>query len=498
MRKPNSRIMRKLLMILVAGFLVNSATAQNEIDALRYSQLNPVGTARFTAMGGAFGALGGDMSTLSLNPAGIGVFTKSTGSVTLGILSASTDATYLGSMSSDNKMNLNISNAGFVARFKRKRGADKQWAWKSFNLGVSYNRMANFQRRTSIIGVNTQSSALDGWVSQLNSEGIDYNDIPLDIVPGGVSSPGYLGWQTFLIDTTPGSVDSYSRNVLPNYGQTERVKEVTKGSMGEVAISFGGNFGNALYIGATVGIPRLNYELERTYTESDTQDTIANFSSFSRTDYLRTSGTGFNIKFGMIYRPVKWLRLGAAIHSPTYFEVDENYSSVMLSNLDGAQYSQATLEGAFGYNLQTPFRAIGSLAFVIGKVGLISADYEYVNYALARLGSRSYSFDSENNAVKNRLNWAGNVRIGTEWRIKSFSIRGGFGMNANPFTSQLNFENTNYSLGVGLRLKRFFVDMTYALHRTVGEYQVYDLVPSNTASTTTLDHNILTTVGFRF
>lgn len=490
--------MKSVVVIILTGLLASSALAQNEIDALRYSQLNPVGTARFTSMGGAFGALGGDMSTLSLNPAGIGVFTRSTGSVTLGILSASTDGTYLGSTSSDNKLNLNISNAGFVARFKRKRNSDKQWAWKSFNLGVSYNRTANFQRRTSIIGVNTQSSSLDGWVNQLNNEGINYFDIPGDIVPGGASAPGYLGWQTFLIDTNPGSLDSYSRNVLPFYGQTEQVREVTKGSMGEVAISFGGNFGNALYIGATVGIPRLNYELERSYTESDTQDTIADFNSFTRTDYLRTSGTGFNIKFGMIYRPVKWLRFGAAIHSPSYFEVDENYSSVVISNLDGAQYSQATLEGAFDYNLQTPFRAIGSLAFVIGKIGLISADYEYVNYALARFGSRNYSFDTENTAVRNRLSWASNIRIGTEWRINSFSVRGGFGMLADPFTSQLNFDNTNYSVGVGLRLKRFFVDMTYALQRQVGLYQVYDFDPTNAASTVTLNHNVLTTVGFRF
>lgn len=482
-------------LLLVIGA---NANAQNEIDALRYSRLNPVGTARFSAMGGAFGALGGDMSSFSVNPAGIGVFTRSTGSVTLGILSASTDGTYLGSTSSDNKLNVNISNAGFVARFKRKKAADKRWAWKSFNLGVSFNRMANYQRRTSIVGVNTESSAIDGWVDQLNSENIDYNDIPLDIVPGGQSSPGYLGWQTFLIDTLPGLSTSYGRNVLPFYGQTEQVREVTRGSLGEVALSFGGNFGNVLYVGATVGIPRLNYELERVYTESDSQDTIADFSSFSRTDFLRTSGTGFNVKFGMIYRPVKWLRIGAAIHSPTYFEVDENFSSVMISNLDGAQYSNTTLEGAFDYNLQTPFRAIGSLAFVIGKIGLISADYEYVNYSLARFRSRNYSFDSENANVQNRLSWAGNIRVGTEWRIKSFSVRGGFGILADPFTSQLSFDNTNYSLGVGLRLKRFFVDLTYALQRSVGEYQVYDLDPTNTASTVTLDNNVLLTVGFRF
>lgn len=491
------RIFRYTLSI-AAAFVSVAAFGQNEIDALRYSNLNVLGTARYSAMGGAFGALGGDMSSMTVNPAGIGVFTKSTGSVTIGILSASTDASFLGSTTSDNKVNLNIPNAGFVARFKRRKGEEKQWAWKAFHLGVSYNRTANFHRRTSVIATNNTSSVIDTWVDRLNNEGIAYPDIPTEFIPGDPSTPAYMGWQTFLIDTVPGSSNSYLRNVMPNYGQTQQVREVTKGSMGEVALSFGGNFGNALYIGTTIGIPRLNYELERNYAETDGQDSIANFASFSKTDYLQATGTGFNIKFGMIYRPVKWFRLGAAIHSPTWYEIDESFSSVLISDLDGAQYSQETMDGAFGYSLQTPFRAIGSLAFVIGKIGLVSADYEYVNYSLARFRSRNYSFNSENTSVQNRLNWAGNIRVGTEWRIKALSIRGGFAMNADPYTSKLNFDNTRYSLGLGLRLKSFFVDLTYNLHRMVDNYEVYDVQYVPLAETVTLDHSILTTVGFRF
>jgi long-subunit fatty acid transport protein len=269
--------------------------------------------------------------------------------------------------------------------------------------------------------------------------------------------------------------------------------------MGEVALSFGGNFGNALYIGTTIGIPRLNYEMERAYTESDTQDSISNFGSFTKTDYLRATGNGFNLKFGMIYRPVKWLRLGAAIHSPTWFDIDEEFTSVITSNLEGAgQYTQSTVQGAFDYSLNTPFRAIGSLAFVIGKVGLISADYEYVNYSLAKLKSRNYSFDSENASVKNQLHWAGNIRIGTEWRINAFSIRGGFGINGDPFTGAFNFDNTRYSLGAGYRLKRFFVDLSYSLHRTVSAYEMYSSAMVPLAETVTLENSVITTVGFRF
>lgn len=493
--------MRKIISIAIGASLLAwslHAMAQNELDALRYSQLNVMGTSRYTAVGGAFGALGGDMTSLHVNPAGIGVFTRSTGSVTIGILSANTDADFQGGTFADSKLNLNVSNAGFVARFKRKKGQDRQWAWKSFQLGVSYSRTANFHRRTSMNTVSNGTSIIDSWVDQLNGQSVNYEDLPFDIVPGDALSPAYMGWQTFLIDTAPGSPTSYIRNVMPNYGQTQQVNEMTKGSMGEVAVSFGGNFGNALYIGGSVGIPRLNYEMERTYTEFDGGDTIANFNSMEKRDFFQATGTGFNLKFGLIYRPAKWVRLGAAIHSPSFFEIDETFSSVVSSNLDGVQYSQPTLDGAFDYSLQTPFRAIGSLAFVIGKIGLISADYEYVDYSLARFRSGNYSFDSENSSVRNRLNWAGNIRLGTEWRISSFSIRGGFAMNADPYTSQLNFDDTRYSLGLGLRLKHFFADLTYSLHRMVGNYEFYDMQYVPLAETVTSDHSVLTTVGFRF
>lgn len=488
-----------LAAIAVTLFWIADSTAQNELDALRYSQVDVLGTARYAAMGGAFGALGGDMSSMSVNPAGIGVFTKSTGSASISILSSGSEATYLGRTSSDGKLNFNISNAGFVARFKRRKGEEKQWAWKAFHLGVSYNRTGNFHRRTSVIGVNTTSSAIDPWVHQLNNSGLAYSDIPnSDLVPGAENTNAYMGWGTFLIDTTPGSINSYMRNVLPSYGQTERVLETTKGSMGEIAISFGGDFGNALYAGATIGIPRIKYDMERSYTESDTRDTIANFTSFTKTDYLSATANGFNIKFGMIYRPAKWLRIGGAIHSPSFFDVDENFKSVIVSNVLGSTFTQSTLDGTFSYRLQTPFRAIGSLAFVVGKVGLISAEYEYVNYALAKFKSRGYAFDAENANVKNRLHWAGNIRVGTEWRIKPISLRAGFAISGDPFTGAYNFDNTRYSLGIGYRLERFFTDLTYSLHRSVGVYEVYDTNYTQLASTITLDHSIIATVGFRF
>jgi len=492
--------MKKFLCTVVIGMLLlGHAMAQNEFDALRYSQLNITGTARYTAMGGAFGALGGDMTTLSVNPAGIGVFAKTEASFTLGILSTSSDAKYLGTTASDSRLNLNIGNAGFVARFNRKKGEEKQWAWKAFHIGLAYNRTASFNSRTSVVGVNTQSSYIDQHVNALNAfSGVNSNS-PYNIEQFGFGTgllyDAYLFDPVYDADT---NFVGFGRAVLPNYGQTESVTEVTRGSMGELALSFGGNFGNALYFGLTVGIPSVSYEVDRRYNERDSQDTIANFNSFTKRDNLSVSGNGFNVKFGLIYRPVQWLRIGAAVHTPTFFEMDETYSSAVTSDVFGTQYNVSSPQGLFNYSLETPFRAIGSLGFVISKIGIISADYEFVDYRMARMRSSTYSFDAENTRVQNSLSHVGNIRIGTEWRLDIVSLRAGFAINGNPFTGAYSMDDTRYSLGGGLRLGRWNLDLTYMLHRWAGTYEVYSPALTPVADITMLNHNVMFTTSFKF
>jgi hypothetical protein len=491
-----------LLPLLVAMAVVTShvSMAQNELDALRYSQLNVTGTARYTAMGGAFGALGGDMTTLSVNPGGIGVFAKTEASVTIGLLSTASEAEYLGTTANNSRMNLNIGNAGFVARFNNRKGQDRQWAMKGWHIGLAFNRMGAFNSRTSVAGVNTQSSHIDQYVNALNGySGVNQNS-PYDIERFGFGTG--LMYDAFLFDPVFGGPDTsflgFERAVLPFYGQTESVTEVTRGSMREVALTFGGNFGNVLYFGATVGIPSVTYHLERVYGERDSQDTIANFNSFTKRDDLSASGNGFNVKFGMIYRPVQWVRIGAAIHTPTFFEMSETYSSTVSADARGARYDVQSPQGLFDYTLETPFRAIGSLAFVVAKKGLISADYEFVDYRMARMRSSNYGFDAENTSIRNRLSNAGNIRVGTEWRIQAFSVRGGFAINGNPFTGGYSLDDTRWSLGGGLRLERWSIDLTYMLHRWAGSYEMYSAELTPLANLSLLNHNLMFTTSFQF
>lgn len=476
----------KKAVIIVAGLAIaGPAFAQDETDALRYSTVDMTGTARLSALGGAFGALGGDISALSVNPAGIGVFNKSMFSITPSLYFNATDTDLRGRTAGDVRSNFNLGNIGFVLNINRKKHQDVRWAWKSFQFGIGYNRMNTYQSQAMASAVSTGTSYIDHMVGQAN--GTKYSDLD----PFGAG----LGWETYLFDQTDSTSNNYVRNLMPNYGQEQRISEYSRGSMGEVAVSMGGNFGNTLYIGATFGIPKIDYQVKRELTETDKADTIANFTSFTRTDYVNAKGTGFNFKLGLIYRPLKWLRLGAAVHTPTIIDMSEMYSADMVAQVYDTTYSFSSPEGSFNYSVTTPFRAIGSLAFVVKDYGLFTADYEYVNYAMARMRSDSYSFSIENAAVQNRLSWVGNIRIGTEWRIDKFSLRGGFALLGNPYTGSYDFSDTRYSLGAGLMLKHFFFDLTYMLQRKTGSILLYG---TEGAAAESMAHSILFTAGVRF
>ena len=155
--------------------------------------------------------------------------------------------------------------------------------------------------------------------------------------------------------------------------------------------------------------------------------------------------------------------------------------------------------GNFDYTLTTPFRAMGSLAFIIGQYGLVSADYEYVNYSQASFSSSTESYKTVNDAIKSDYKSWGNIRIGTEWRITNFRVRGGFGYFSNPFTGGINnSERFQVSGGFGYRAKHFFADVTYVWSRMNQDYYMYDANMVNAAAISYYTNTVSTTIGFRF
>jgi hypothetical protein len=494
---------RITITILILAITAQLGIAQNEVEALRYSRTTFGGTARYMAMAGAFGSLGADFSTLSSNPGGIGLYKKSEFSFTPAVFTGKTNSIYNETSAHDTRTVFNISNVGIIYASPQKR--DKNAILQSMQFAFGLNRINDFNNRMIIEGYNSENSLIDTYVE--SADGIFYEDIEDDYY-GYYSYDLNPAWNTFMIDTISGQDDLY-------YGITSgdvwQRKEINAwGSTNEMVFSMGANLAERVYLGVTLGVPFLRYREEVRYYEEDIYNLDNDFTSLRISDQLETNGTGFNVKFGVIVRATNWLRLGGAIHSPTWYSGMKDYWSTEFYNQAyGTSYSIYYAFGPNRYSLQTPWRANGSLSFIIGNKGLISADYEYVDFAKAKFTNSDfygYNFSDENQKISHVYDKTHNVRVGAEYRIGSIALRGGFGYYGSPFAKDENGVNINdgekyyYSGGLGYRNKNFFTDLAYVGSQSEEDYYLYgteDIVV-NPVRNQLITHNFLWTIGFRF
>jgi len=488
--------MRKIL--LVASLLIglNVSNAQNELDALRYSSLEFYGDARFNAMGGSFGALGANMSSISVNPGGIGVYKSSDMSFTPAFHYNYTDSKLDGNSITDGRLNFHFSNIGIVGNF------NSSGNWESLSFGLGYNRTGNFNSSISIKSTTDQSS-LTQYTNELNANGGTYDADIEGLYPFSSN----LAYQTYLVNPTLADSLQYDNVFVNSKNISQYTTYETRGGSGEMFFAFGGNYSDKLYLGMMMGIPTIRYVYDRNYTErSEEGDTLTDFKSFSVHDYVKTTGAGFNFKLGMIYKVQDWVRLGVAFHTPTIYAMSDDYESSIKSEMkDGTTFSQSTPFGEYDYMLITPYRAISSLAFIIGSHGVINADYELVDYTTARLrqdntyGSDGYDFSTENESIRSNFQLTHNVRVGTEWRLDPFRIRAGYRYQGNSLKNSFVADNSanTYSVGFGIKDDDYYFDMAYALKMYKSQTTVV-ADQADYASTDLRDHYITFTLGFRF
>jgi hypothetical protein len=486
--------MKKIILILAIALAYSSQLwSQNEVDALRYSKTTFGGTARYMSMGGAFTALGADFSALSSNPGGIGLYKKSEISFTPSLFFSMTSSDYKGSSTIDRKGNFNISNVGVV--FVTKPEKSNSSALKYFQFGIGLNRINNFNRRTIIEGENQGTSIVDTYVNDAN--GIPYQDIE-DDHDGFYAYDLNLALWTYMIDTLPGYTNLYYSSVPQGTTKLQRKEILSWGSTNEFSLAFGANLSNRIYLGGSFGFPYIRYFEKDRYTEKDLNDQIDDFNEINITDELITKGGGFNLKFGMIFHATSWLRIGGAIHSPTWYNnLSDEYLARITTDFDnGDHFTSESPYGYYDYNLETPWRAIGGISFIIAKTALLSGEYEYIDYSSARFRGAEYSFDIENSAISNVYGATQNIRVGAEYRIGNFALRGGYAMYGSPFHSNLNDGQVNYITGgLGFREKNFFIDLAYVRSDSDEDYYLYY---NEKARNHLTSNNFLITVGFRY
>ena len=515
------KMTRKIISMVACAFIGVSAMAQSAVDALRYSEQFAEGTARSVAMGNAFVALGGDMGALSLNPASSAVYRFSEVVFTPSVTVSRSEADYLGGMQTGSKTRAGISNVGFVTTVNTGRVNTGLLSW---NFGVAFNKQNNYTFAKKAYGVTDQTS----WLSSLayDTDGIFAPNMDL----GGGNDPFYysgaswnsvLAWNNSLLDTLPGTNNRY-------YGATENLdgtdisvggllsqkyRSSSVGNVTEAVINWGGNFSNKLFVGVNLGIQSLYYRYEEKYAEEafDSRDFQSGFMNFSQGYKYTATGTGVNLKAGLIYVPAQWLRLGASISTPTWMYIEEEWEGGMNAQFDdGYRQSLITPIGTYNYRLNTPFRWNAGAALVLGSLGVVSADYESVDYSRAKLKDMDYEFgyDQENSEIRQMLGKQNIFRIGTEINVNPLcALRGGYQYYSSPYADALDSDVKEIvSLGTGLTIPQpagdIFVDVTFQklLGKTTQGFTLYE--DTDIAAPVGVNRNsnwkLLLSVGYRF
>jgi long-subunit fatty acid transport protein len=272
----------------------------------------------------------------------------------------------------------------------------------------------------------------------------------------------------------------------------------------------GTNYNDKLYLGASIGVTRVDFFQEIGHTEEDVNSSVPDLDNFYYYYRLSTRGTGFTFKLGATYRPVEFLRIGAAVHIPTFFKMEDDYYSYMESSFDTPRdttgrlsYASESPNGYYEYSLNTPFRFIGGVAFQVKKFAVISVDYEYIDYSSARLkdGSDGYNFNGENNIIQDAFKSTSNVRVGAEFKLGMFQLRGGFAHYGKPYVAGEMNKDSNYSFitgGVGLRTRSFFVDLGYQYGLHEEKYLMYNMTELEETSLKSNPSKVMLTFGYRF
>lgn len=447
-----------------------AATAQNETDALRYSQVSPAATARSLSLGGAGGSYGGDFSSLSINPAGIGVYRTSEIMVTPVLRLNSMNGTYLNTTSSESNARFNLNNFGVVFTKAAKGNNYQSSNWKAFSIGIGFNRVADFHSKGFYSGNNTQSS-----LSEIFAADAKYNGVGDNMVP----PYGYLGYEGYLMDNAFESVP-YT-DIISKGGSVNQAKSwESKGGINEWTLSFGGNYMERLMLGASVNLR--SYKFDRTvnyYEEDASLNPNNNFDYMSYNEYLTTTGLGINLKLGAIFVADDYLRFGVAFHTPTWNSFSDVSDYDITTNTEGLKESLGGTDinpltkaapqqvYLFDYSLRTPWSGVLSATAFMGKYGFVTADYQYTAY-----NSMRYSFSGNtyndyenavNSAIKDTYRGTHNVRLGVEGKLENYMGRLGFAYTTSPYRQSQDYggDRMDLSAGLGARFGGFFVDLAY-------------------------------------
>jgi len=540
----------KILLSFFALFLVLSslqATAQdNSYEALAkmFSQPAITGSARFQAIGGNHSALGGDVSSIAGNPAGLGFYTRSEFSFTPSYQSISNSSVYgvePNRTTNSNVNNFNIGNISVVFG-----GGDPSYreGWRG-SFAISYSRQNTLFNNVQFSGTGATSSITDSYAESVNNQthyNATYNPTPLtqsDLVnglngaPNNFSNSASLYYWGYLINAV-NSTDTPFAGIEPSSKVNQNFNFQSTGRVTQWTLAYGGTANEHFYIGGSLGIPSYHYESVKNFTEAF--QTYQEIKGFTDSRLLTSGGSGLNLTIGTIIKPSDKIRFGLTIVTPTWYSVDEtsstsldvnvdpnkgvnigaNPNQTILANLENVGYKIAKKGKDFyitsipklstqtyqdNYQLRTPLKISGGVAVFFKKKGFISGDIEYVAYKGMNVSTQDNTAaiynDLLNSADNIKLFYTNvlNVKVGGEYRISNISLRGGINYMQNPYSTAIDRSNTinhsqmNYSAGIGYRTNGFYVDLAGVYGSTQASYTPYSLASSSDYASTKINNS---------
>lgn len=503
-------------------FVPAVAMGQTYEDALRFNRNDLNGTARSQSMAGAFGAVGADLSAMAINPAGMGLYRASEVGMSLGVNVNKTESDYFGVTTQDDKIKVPFSQLGAAFSFGLQRDNTKGLVNSCFYVG--YNRLADYASREHYRDPFAYNSLLDYFCTNEQAVSAMTGALAYDayLTNDTVNSEGktfsYNIWERLNPDLT---IDDTFRSDEQGLGLIAIDRKVENGgSKGDFAIGYAANVSHRFFIGGSINIQSFGFEQTITHSEYfDSYPVNGNDPvSFAYRSWLDQTGTGVNFKLGVIVRPVDALRFGFALTSPTFSVIKERYSSEITNTSMGNVYSSGEFE--YEYRYRVPSRFVASVAWFLGKDGMISVDFERTNHSRSKFsqmeedeyGSLLYAdpFEAANNVIKDHALQASNtIRIGAELSTLSpLYLRGGFRLTSSPLKSDFcvmeNKERAGTG-GIGFRHNNFFVDVAYVgtvrksdawVLPDCAEGYIYEENKPGTLTHRT--HSGVLTLGFRF
>jgi hypothetical protein len=503
--------MKKQLFTAIAMLSAfNMAFAQNEDDVLKYTNTFIPGTARSQGAAGAFGSIGSDFSSTAINPAGLGLYRRNEVVFGTAITANQSNTKFFGSNGDDRRTNFNIPTWGMVfTKVFSDLGEDRKVGLVSVSIGAGMNRVSSYQSNVYFNGTNTTSSILDYFKRDANGNNVNnFGDATYR------NSPGAIAWGQYLLDTS-GTATNYRSLIdgTSNFQLKQTQQQNIRGAANEYNISSGINLSNIVYLGAGLIISQAYSESVTTFTETDQNNSVPDYTSVTFKQKVKSDGSGVSGRFGIIVRPVDFLKLGFGVQTPGRLNMRDDYSYEMGSvntnpgNTTGnpSAYYKPGTNDFINYQVIMPGRLTGSASVTIPSMGFVSVDYESIDYSNGKIKSDNFSFDDVNNRVSNNMKRAGNLRIGAEFKIADYyRLRGGYAVYESPYKNTGGVDLNRYAItgGFGLVVDRVFVD--FAVVSSYGKQYISPYTtgdasrPTPTAENNYNIYNFVLSGGIRF